>query len=311
YQDKLDYLVDSVITMKAEEIGGRAVRTLNINKLRGVRREHPAYLFSLEGGVFSSLKPFEFKYPSEHKRFEPIKDTPSYFSSGSEDLDDMLGGGYPLGSFVFLDIGADVAQDAFMNVLMQTVANFIHQENPVIMFPPGEVSPKGMKANAYLYGFEDRLNELMKFVEFTYLPDGDGFESEKYICTIEPGNLMDDVAKWRKLWNRLQEETGNPVLNTVGFDVFDYIYNNKDELLKLMSILARCTDDASSLTIAIGRDSTEEINRYLADISDMHLKLEALSGSIVIYGIKPRTELYYMSLDVSAGYPKVKLNPIV
>jgi len=311
FQDKLDYLVDSVISMKAEDIDGRAVRTLNVTKIRGVKRERPSYLFSLEGGIFNSLEPFKFVYPPEHKRFEPIEDTPSYFSSGSEDLDMMLGGGYPLGSFVFLDIGKDVAQDAFMNVLMQTVANFIHQENPVVMFPTGEVSPKRMKANAYLYGFEDRLNELMKFVEFTYLPDGEGFEVEDYVCTIEPGDLMADVAKWQKIWKNLREDTGNPVLNTVGFDVLDYIYNSKDELLKLMSILARSTADASSLTIALGRDSTENVNRYLADISNIHLKLEALSGSIVIYGVKPRTELYYMSLDVSGGYPRVKLDPIV
>ncbi|RJS70873.1 MAG: hypothetical protein CW694_06585, partial [Candidatus Syntrophoarchaeum sp. WYZ-LMO15] len=74
FQDKLDYLVDSVITMEAKDIDGRAVRILNVNKLRGVRREHPSYLFSLEGGVFNSLEPFKFVYPVEHKRFEPIKD---------------------------------------------------------------------------------------------------------------------------------------------------------------------------------------------------------------------------------------------
>ncbi|MHC1596571.1 MAG: hypothetical protein ACXQTO_06970, partial [Candidatus Syntropharchaeales archaeon] len=139
----------------------------------------------------------------------------------------------------------------------------------------------------------------------------EGFEVEDYVCTIEPGDLMADVAKWQKIWKNLREDTGNPVLNTVGFDVLDYIYNSKDELLKLMSILARSTADASSLTIALGRDSTENVNRYLADISNIHLKLEALSGSIVIYGVKPRTELYYMSLDVSGGYPRVKLDPIV
>ncbi|VUT27676.1 MAG: GvpD protein [Candidatus Syntrophoarchaeum sp. GoM_oil] len=311
FQDKLDYLVDSVITMQRGEIGGRALRTLSVDKLRGVRRERPSYLFSLEGGIFNSLEPFNFAYPSEHKRFEPINDTPSYFSSGSEDLDNVLDGGYPLGSFVFLDVGKDVPQDAFMNVLMQTVANFMHQENPVVMFPTGEVSPKAMKANSYLYGFEDKLNELMNFIEFTYLPDEVGFEAEEYIRTIEPGDLMADVTEWQKLWNKLKEDTGNPVLNTVGFDVFDYIYKSKDEILKLMSILARSTADASSLTIALGRDSTENINKYLADISNIHIKLEALSGSIVLYGVKPRTELYYLGIDVSAGYPRLTLEPIV
>ncbi|HDM36466.1 MAG TPA: hypothetical protein ENG09_04350 [Candidatus Syntrophoarchaeum butanivorans] len=310
FQDKLDYLVDSVITMEAKDIDGRAVRILNVNKLRGVRREHPSYLFSLEGGVFNSLEPFKFVYPAEHKRFEPIKDTPSYFSSGSEDLDMMLDGGYPLGSFVFLDVGRDVPQEAFINVLMQTIANFIHQENPVIVFPTGEMSPKGMKANAYLYGFEDRLNEMMKFVEFAYLPENVGFE-EEYVCTIEPGDLMEDVSRWEEMWNRMRDETGNPVLSMVGFDVLDYIYSTKEELLKLMSIFARSTADASTLTIAVGRDSTEEINKYLADISNIHLRLEALSGSVVIYGVKPRTELYYLRLDVSGGYPRVKLEPIV
>ncbi|RJS71812.1 MAG: hypothetical protein CW694_04405 [Candidatus Syntrophoarchaeum sp. WYZ-LMO15] len=128
---------------------------------------------------------------------------------------------------------------------------------------------------------------------------------------MEPGDLMEDVSRWEEMWNRMRDETGNPVLSMVGFDVLDYIYSTKEELLKLMSIFARSTADASTLTIAVGRDSTEEINKYLADISNIHLRLEALSGSVVIYGVKPRTELYYLRLDVSGGYPRVKLEPIV
>ena len=49
----------------------------------------------------------------------------------------------------------------------------------------------------------------------------------------------------------------------------------------------------------------------LSYVADTHLKIFEQNGAIFIYGIKPRTQLYYMENDFSLGFPQIKLIPIV
>jgi len=44
---------------------------------------------------------------------------------------------------------------------------------------------------------------------------------------------------------------------------------------------------------------------------DFYLKLTREHGSLLLYGIKPRTPLYALETDTSKGYLTPKLTPII
>jgi len=44
---------------------------------------------------------------------------------------------------------------------------------------------------------------------------------------------------------------------------------------------------------------------------ETHLRLLREHGCLLIYGIKPRTSLYAVEMDISKGYPLPRLTPIV
>jgi hypothetical protein len=49
----------------------------------------------------------------------------------------------------------------------------------------------------------------------------------------------------------------------------------------------------------------------LGATADVHLKITRGHGTVLVYGVKPRTNLYILEMDVSEGYPMPKLTPII
>lgn len=303
---RLDYLVDGIITLEQSEVDGRAIRTIRIHKLRGIKRRQPAYLFTLENGRFKYIEPFKPFAVKERKRFVPILDSKAYFSTGSKDLDKLLGGGYPQGSYVFLDVGKDVAYKSFSIIPMLTAANFVTQGRPVAIIPVGGVGPDTVKYTVYLWGLENELNLFRVAAKESPAKP----ESEEFVFTYKAEDVDVLYEKWRAEMQRLTEDTGESVLGIVGFDTMESLFG-KERMTEIISLEAQTVVDNNSLCIVIGKHSTPETNKVLADTSHIHLKIEEKNGSLLFYGIKPKTVLHSLEIDVSKGYPDLSLTPIV
>src|SRR5438094_7384324 len=92
--DNLGYLVDGVVTLKQNELDGRRVRSLGIDKLRGFKVESQYFPFSLEKGRFTLLdEEYENGPPAIVRSPEKVQHTETHFSTGSRELDQLLGGG--------------------------------------------------------------------------------------------------------------------------------------------------------------------------------------------------------------------------
>src|SRR5881398_3789201 len=61
----LDQLADAILILRQKVIDDRRLRELEIRKLRGVPIRQDQYLFTLAGGRFQYLEPFDFKLPAE------------------------------------------------------------------------------------------------------------------------------------------------------------------------------------------------------------------------------------------------------
>ncbi len=98
-----EFVVDSLITLNRSYVMGHRMRFIEVMKSRGTAHVAiPCLYFIGQGGV-SILPPFQ----------EPFYRFEEAVSIGLPQLDNLLGGGIPYGSFYLLEIGAEIQEDIF------------------------------------------------------------------------------------------------------------------------------------------------------------------------------------------------------
>src|SRR6266566_3361576 len=138
----LGYLVDGIVTLDQSELDGRRVRTIAMNKLRGFSVPTKRGIFSLDKARFTIL-PNGLRTPRINlhpKPLEPVPHPPHAFSLGSKDMDQMLGGSIPRGSFLLIDVDSSVSPIEIRTILNMVRANFINQKGPCVIVPTAAYS---------------------------------------------------------------------------------------------------------------------------------------------------------------------------
>ena len=132
--DKLDPLVDGIITFSWDRIEGRRVRTLEIKKLGDVEIEQVKIIYTLDEGKFQGLNPFKAPEIGRKRKWVPIKDN-DHFSTGSRDLDEVIDG-YSRGSFALIE-----SERFSKHIVNAVLKNFVSQGRPCIChFDPASIS---------------------------------------------------------------------------------------------------------------------------------------------------------------------------
>jgi predicted ATP-dependent serine protease len=131
-----------------------------------------------EEGKFRTLKdgfkvfpPFKVKQVEKPQKFKPQPDTAQFFSTGSPELDAMLGGGYPRGSAVLMEIEEHISTLQYHLILSPTCWNFLTLGRGVIVIPSAGVDHNLVRMRAEEGGLtRDEINRLLRVCV-----KGDGF----------------------------------------------------------------------------------------------------------------------------------------
>jgi len=67
----------------------------------------------------------------------------------------------------------------------------------------------------------------------------------------------------------------------------------------------------ASISLLLGKSGYEGLVKRISGIVEVYLRLNREHCSLLLYGIKPRTCLFAVEIDVSKGYPLPKLTPVV
>src|SRR5439155_1187779 len=209
----LDQLAEAILVLHQRVIDDRRVRELEFRKLRGVPIRQERYLFTLAGGRLRYLEPFAFTLPERTSMFRPLENTATHMSTGSRDIDALLGGGVPRGSTVLLEIRGDVPFEGQIYVpltaldavnkdiqsivarpnlaLTQKVAN-ISQIHLVLSQRWGTLILYGVKPRTGFYALQFTFGH--GYPEFELIPledislsDGSGLEKERVPSVTFPG----------------------------------------------------------------------------------------------------------------------------
>jgi len=298
-----EFVADGVIILRRGLLDGRLVRELEIAKLRGTEIKQPRHLFTMDGG-FRICAPSSLKMPKERKMFKPIPDTETHYSSGSEQLDRILGG-YPRGSFWVIEADPTVPLILFRLFAAIPGLSFVHQKRGIVYYPPPGVT------------YEEAKKLYSGFV------DPKGFKHVR-VCEVNPrgkdpsilpiGGSTKDLEKDEKAWNEAKEElrrkTKQPILMLLSLEALENRYGESREKLFNMvtNQVASCRANGD-LTIALSRPQLATGLRA-ASLAGNILRLTEKNGTILFYGVNPRTGLHAVEADFSKGYAQLEFTPI-
>jgi len=301
--DNLGYLVDGVVTLKQNELDGRRVRSLGIDKLRGFKVESQYFPFSLEKGRFTFLdEEYENGPPTIVRSPEKVPHTATHFSTGSRELDQLIGGGVRKGSFFMIDTDSNVSPQSLKLLINVIRANFVNQGGACFSVSTGTFSSESSAEALRPYIGDKALAERVRIVEFNpQLPP------KPWRLKVR-GQLMSDLAEFYKAWNVLKE-TSTGMMLTMNFDKLVQVYG-EDLTLPGFTKMGEGLREEGAFSSGMSSHNTKVREEFLRQ-ADYHIKVQSWNGHLLIYGVKPFTHIHGATFNFDKGYPSLDLIEIV
>jgi archaellum biogenesis ATPase FlaH len=301
---ELGYLVDGIATLDQSELDGRRIRTITLNKLRGLKAPVKHGIFSLDKGRFNVLPENGVHNGTRQtsKIMEPINHPPGAFSIGGRDLDRVLGGSIPKGSFLLADFDSSVPPLDIRGILNMVRANFVNQGGACFIVPTGAFSSDTVAESLSSYTGWEAIEKRVRIMEYN-----PALPPKKWRTQLK-GKLSEDVKTFMHSWQELRSISSDVMLN-VDLDKVAQMYG-EEWALPEFSDMGAGIKESGALYLGVASRDTKLRDESLRS-ADYHLKLRSVDGSLVLYGVKPFTPVYGVSLNFDLGYPSLKLIEVV
>ncbi len=300
-----DYVVDAVIALTDEVLEGRRLRRIAWKKLRGSPIPQRSYLYTLHEGRFTifdnTMTPAFGSRPQ--KPFTPIEHNKRFFSTGSKDFDLFLGGGIERGSFVLLELGRFVNPVWHVPLAHTIESNFLANNGSTFIIPTSHSTPSRVKAKLRDHFSDEILNKRLRIGHFqTYAPD-------PCFVKLDLSSLDNPVEQYGNLIYNAKPIKNAECVYFLGLDAIEN-YFPKEGLKSLASSFSQRMKSTGDALVAVAKYGSV-LAPQLATLSDVHLKLEEVDRTLVLYSLNPPSELFHVEYDYSKGYPQTRLTPIL
>lgn len=305
----LDYIVDGIVTLKRLGIDYRLARELKLVKLRGVRIHQSRYAFTLENGEFQYINAFKRKNIKRPLIIKTFPSSEKYVSTGSEDLDSVLGRGLRRGSFNVIEFGDDLSIWGYQMLTVFMIINSIKQGNHCVCLPGCAWDEKGLRRELLPFINEADYKKYVTFFEVA--PGKKGTEKRENVRFLEGESIASDFGEIESFVSELEP----PVLITIGTDVLEHLYHLKERgrlgtMVRWLSRLMADTREAGNVAV-LGTNPKLILHGELTHLSNTYLKLTVLDNSVVIYGIRPEVGLYCLDSAIVDDHLRLELIPYV
>ncbi|MEM0365043.1 MAG: gas vesicle protein GvpD P-loop domain-containing protein [Candidatus Nitrosocaldus sp.] len=310
----LAYLVDAVITLDKDESNNVWMRTMKIDKMRGVAIRKNKFIYTLHGGHFTMVENKK-KVSYVPSLFPPLASKHGYVSTGSRDMDDALGDGIREGSVVVLEVDNNVNMQYARIIMLNAVLNNI-RSNKQAMVICGEDEPLVKvlrKIVPHCTSYD--LNRLMVFTSPSHMQEQEYATAYRELSTYDKNsmnegmvmNLTDDPEENFALlvdsYIKLKEEGKSMVIYA------NMIWNELDEVKDRLVYSAKVVRNNRDVLMITVKSRTE-----LADaanmLADVHIKLMNENDTHILSIVKPEERVYAVILDDN-GYPSYSLLPLL
>ena len=217
--DYSGFVADGIISFEA-----KIPRELSVQKMRGTPILCKDFLFTIDDQF--SIIDSKMARPTSAKRWKPIITTGDFISTGSEDLDAVLGGGFRRGTYAVIVAAPDVTAAEISLLTHATVRNFLSQGLVVLYRPQGGVDAREILSDLQPYLQKNALDGLRVAEEGKPDEPRRGMSS-RYSVRLKTGRNSIDTNV-RILFNALSElkrSTGDkPALRVMCYDAMENKY---------------------------------------------------------------------------------------
>ena len=301
-----DYLVDAIVALNYSDLHGRRLREIVWEKLRGQPISDNKQVYTLRDGQFATLPLTRTEGGGQKRRFEPIPHPARYYSTGSRDLDEFLGGGLRRGSFVLLELGDTVGNNWHHPLYTALMCNFVMNGGTCMVVPSLPTTPQMVLDVFVPYVEEELTRSNLRIISF--------------MRTIENPSIVEVVGKPPEEAYDIQQKTARelkgpegrtPTLWLLSMDTYE-TFGGSDQSA-MASFIARGTASLRQYgdVIVMQAKSSTAARQFLSDNCDLHLKLEEVDGSLIMYAKRPPTNAYGVAYNFDRGYPQVRLTRIM
>ena len=299
----IEYLVDGVIKVTYESREGRRVRSVHLEKLRGTRILQPSYLITLNDGRFNSFDPFRM-YTGDISPWKALPDTNGKYSTGTRDLDDLLGGGYSAGSYNVIEVEENVSTEEYHSVVVPILLNFIAQDKGIFAVLSGGDHAETMKKDLETFLPDGQFENHVRIADY-FTPKSES----PYIMALGTRNKDDALRTWKSNQEFLRGQDNKPIMDFTGFDTLEYLRGGEVAIQHLLDAVAKIkiSKDLGIGILKPGLRLTQEI----MNMADTYIKIITIDKCPCIYGVKPKTMIYGIVNDLERGTPNIRLIPIV
>ena len=277
----LDFLGDGVISLEMDELDGRRLRLMKIEKLRGFPIHSPRIPFTLEGGHFSCFRGIG-KYmgtdgPEEHIL---VRDRAAKMELGG-----VLSNTLEEGAYNIIEIDSDVPVDVVQMLVFSLLEESLSKG-------------RGTYALSSFRLFRGGLDQLLdqgahaNFKILNPVPMYDGILSSSYSMMIDGESIQEDLD-WESIVNLLSESSvpytflmdTNLILALYGMDALPDLEMHISTLLR---------NKGTCIGFSWTSDTSAKVDFHF---NNRLIKVKQVGGYTVVFGDKPYTPLYFLDDD--------------
>jgi KaiC/GvpD/RAD55 family RecA-like ATPase len=300
-----DYLVDAVVTLHNDLYEGRRIRKIQWNKIRGSAMNNWSNLFTLSDGRFTV---FSMQAPMWQNviKPQPFVSTPHkelFYSTGSADLDEFHGGGLRKTFFILVEFGEYVGSAAFNPISTSIRCNFIMNDGCSLTIPSPGVSANRIKDSVSRHVPMKLIDSSLRLAYFEL------YDVDPCFFALDASSAKESFERIMNEAQKIKGPKNRPCVFSLGSETLEYVYS-KEESFRFLQGMVQRVRHLGDVLYAVTRHGSPLMDE-LSNLSDIHIKLDQIDGTIVIQRLKPWSPLYAIIYDYSKGYPNIKLMPFV
>lgn len=244
----------------------------------------------------------------------PLPDAEDRYSSGIADLDRLLGGGYPKGSFALLRVDDTVGTEDLDLVLFPTYLNFLYHSRGLIAVLPSRDSPRKFRARLTQFVTVRRFDSRVRIVD--YVGEDDGPPYVVTLSSLRPGigpapskakQKRSDYARMDDAERAAQGTRRKSFLELNAFEVIDTLVGS-EHAMKMIFWGVKRARHVHNLVIGIlgpGLGCEAGVRR----LADLELDLHRNEVGLVLRGNRPSFRAHVVSPNPAGDPPQVSFVP--
>jgi hypothetical protein len=237
--------------------------------------------------------------------WKPIPNPEGRYSTGIEDFDRLLGGGFPRGSLALFAMDETVETEDLDLLLFPTLLNMLHQSRGIIGMLPSRDSPHEFRARLTRFVTRRRFDSRVRITDYVGEDEG-----PPYVVNLDisgPKAREKATARMVEAEKAVQGTRRKSFVELVAFEIFDTLLGPEVATKMFFHGIKRIRM-LGNLGIGLlgpGLGCAAGVRR----MADTEFSLHRDEVGLVIRGVRPNFSSYVVTADRESGPPHVAFVP--